>query len=172
MQLCAHCGIPLAGPGFILKDRRIVCQACGFKSNSRLCEECGYHYSIGMEGWFDERVCRPCMDKIRREIGDPPLDADLTIEEREYLAKTFGLEVYEDAQLAQDAPYCRSCIEHGPDRANYPCLQQKVCGWEMEQRRRAFATVTTTTTTATTHAWRVSANTWPITTNATTFYSR
>jgi hypothetical protein len=162
MQLCAHCGVPLAGPGFILKDRRIVCQACGPKLSSRLCEECGYYYSIG-GGWLDERVCQPCMVRIRKEIGEPPLDADLTIEEREYLAQTFGLESYEDAQLAQDAPYCRSCIEHGPNRDDYPCLQ-KLCQWEMDRRdqynRQFLTTFTTTSTNATTNAWRITGNTY------------
>lgn len=137
MILCVACNQPIAGPTYQVLGR-MHCQACyrrqitglstfTIQDKSFTCEECEGAYAT-TANWTNERLCMLCEEQIRRELGEPALDADLTPEERNYLRQSLGMSPI-DPQLDLDKPFCQSCINHGADREGYPCLREDACGW-------------------------------------------
>lgn len=121
------------------------------------CEECRRPFLQGPTWGY--RICAICMGKIRRDVGMPAIDCDLTPEEQEYLEQTFGAKLPESAEFGI---FCHSCVKHGADRLSYPCLRRDACGWDRQRRASWVTNVSTSnsiyytssqTTTSNVYTW-------------------
>lgn len=143
MPACFHCNMPVAGPlyqqnglhycqtCFTYLFPAVIAQQAARDLGYHDCEECGRRYAL-TANWSNTRICATCEDDIRYELQQPAHDADLTPDERRYLARSLGTDL--DTQDDLDAPFCQSCIKHGGDRKMYPCLREDDCGWERKKK--------------------------------------
>lgn len=99
------------------------------ENHKAVCEECQYAYTVS-RNWTDERLCPTCRREVTRAIGEPAYDCAPTPEELDYVAQSLGLEKIDDPDQLAYAPFCNSCVSHGANRQDYPCLR-KVCAWAM-----------------------------------------
>lgn len=149
---CNLCATPVRPPGIVI-DGKVHCATCGpavvmlhkppgsrppgargprttldFLTEYHECEECGDAYPL-TPNWSNRSICSLCENEIRKELGEPAIDADLTPDERRYLQESFGYDVAPDPETAVYEPFCRSCVVHGANRAEYPCLREGSCYW-------------------------------------------
>lgn len=79
-------------------------------------------------------LCGDCYSETPDSLAP---DAYITPEERKYLEETFGLapgSLPDENNLDATAPYCHSCLLHGPNRSEYPCLREPGdCNWRKHQ---------------------------------------